>query len=60
MNEECKMSVKNRDMVYWKKDKSWYYIDEERDRYVLTDKAPEEARRSFEKYKRVNKLDWED
>lgn len=60
MNEVCKMSIKNRDMVYWKKDKSWYYIDEERDRYVLTDKAPEEAHRSFEKYKRVNKLDWED
>ena len=60
MNEVCKMSIKNRDMVYWKKDKSWYYIDEERDRYVLTDIAPEEAHRSFEKYKRVNKLDWED
>ena len=53
--------MKNRNMVDWKKDKTWYYIDEERDRYVLTDEAPEEARRSFEKWKRINNhLDWDD
>ena len=60
MNEDCQMSIKNRNMLDWKKDKSWYTIDEERDRYVLTDKAPEEARRSFEKWKKINNLEWEE
>ena len=54
------MSAKNKDMMIWSRNREWYYIDEERDRFVLTDKAPEVARISFEKYKRVNKLDWKD
>lgn len=55
------MSIKNKDMVYWMSNKSWYYIDKEHDRFVLTDEAPEEARRSFEKWKRINNhLDWDD
>lgn len=55
-----KMSRKYRDTVIWKENKDWYYIDEERDRYVLTDKAPAEARRSFERWKRINGVDWDD
>ena len=55
-----KMSRRYKDAVIWKENKEWYYIDEERDRYVLTDKAPEEARRSFELWKKINNLDWDD
>ena len=54
------MSARDRDCMFWAKDDSWSYVDEERDRLVLTEKAPEEARRSFEKWKRINNLDWND
>ena len=54
------MSIRHKGITDWRRNKEWYYIDEERDRYVLTEKAPEEARRSFEKYKRINNLDWTD
>lgn len=60
MNESRTMSVKDKDCLIWSRNRDWYYIDEERNRFVLTDKAPDEARRSFEKYKRVNNLDWDD
>lgn len=48
------MSRRYKDMVIWKENKDWYYIDEEHDRYVLRDEAPEEARRSFELWQKVN------
>lgn len=54
------MSTKDKDSMIWFRNKNWYYIDEERDRFVLTSEAPEEARISFEKYKRINKLEWKD
>ena len=60
MSESKAMSMRDRDCVDWMNDRDWYSIDKERDRFVLTEKAPEEARRSFEKYKRINKLDWND
>ena len=60
MDKNQAMSAKNKDMMIWSRNREWSYIDEERDRFVLTDKAPEVARISFEKYKRVNKLDWKD
>ena len=41
----------------WRENKEWYYIDEERDRYVLTDKAPEMARKSFELWEKINGVD---
>jgi len=53
------MSSRDRDCLTWMHNKEWYRISKERDRFVLTDKAPEEARRSFEKYKKINNLDWE-
>ena len=60
MQNKSAMSVRNKDCMIWSRNREWYYIDEERDRFVLTEKAPEEARRSFEKYKRINYLDWKD
>ena len=54
------MSAKNRDAVIWARNEEWYYIDEQRDRFVLTAKAPEDARASFEKYKKINNLKWDD
>ncbi|MBR1859928.1 MAG: hypothetical protein IJ797_10580 [Selenomonadaceae bacterium] len=46
--------------MIWMRNREWYYIDDEHDRFVLTTKAPEEAQRSFEKWKRINNLDWND
>lgn len=40
----------------WMDNDDWYVIDEERKRFILTDKAPEHARESFELYKKVNNL----
>lgn len=54
------MSARNKDSMLWKKNRDWYVVDKKNQRFILTDKAPEEARRSFEKYKRINNLDWTD
>lgn len=54
------MSAKNRDAVIWARNEEWYRIDEKHDRFVLTEKAPPEARESFDKYKRINNLKWDD
>lgn len=35
---------------YFMKNKDWYYFDENAFKYMLTDKAPEEARKSYEEY----------
>ena len=60
MKNSQSMSYKNRDTMIWFRNKDWYYIDDERDRFVLTEKAPAEAQRSFEKWKQINRLDWND
>ncbi len=52
------MTRRDKECMYWKRDKTWYRIDYEHDRYVLTDKAPEEARRSFELWKKINDIKW--
>ena len=49
-----KMSARDKDCMLWMRNKDWYYIDDERDRFILTEKAPEEARRSFEKWQYIN------
>ncbi|NRT90037.1 hypothetical protein [Clostridium beijerinckii] len=38
------------DLFIWKENNEWWDIDEETHQFVLTDKAPEEAKKSFEKY----------
>ena len=60
MSEKHSMSARDKDCMDWTNNQDWYFVDEERDRFVLTEKAPEEARRSFEKWKRINNLDWTD
>ena len=50
------MMSANTELMYWKKDKSWYIINKEKDIYELTDKAPERARKSFEMWKEFNNL----
>lgn len=52
------MSIRNKDCMIWSRNKKWFYIDEALDRFVLTPEAPEEARDSFEKYKKLNHLNW--
>ena len=50
LNMSRSMSVRNKNSMRWMDNKEWYYIDDKRDRFVLTTKAPEEARRSFEEF----------
>ena len=54
------MTRRGKGCTDWMDDDTWFYIDYERDRYILTDKAPEEARRSFELWKEINRVDWDD
>ena len=54
------MTRRYMEMLIWDENDDWYYVDYERDRYILTDKAPEEARRSFELWKKFNRVDWDD
>lgn len=35
---------------YFMKNKEWYYYDEKEGKLFLTDKAPKEARESYEEY----------
>lgn len=37
---------------YFMKNKEWYYFDEDEFMYKLTDKATDEARKSYEEYYR--------
>ena len=46
----------NTEMLYWRKDKSWYEYNQETDSYSLTEKAPQRARESFEMWKDFNDL----
>ena len=57
---ERAMSAKNKGCMKWIRNKEWYRIDEQRDRFVLTSKAPQEARESFEQYQKINHLKWDD
>lgn len=47
------MMTANREFMYWCSNKEWYRINEEKDCFELTDKAPERAKQSFELYKKV-------
>ena len=38
------------DLFIWKENDEWWDIDEEKKQFILTDKAPEKAKISFEKY----------
>ena len=46
----------NRFILYWRSNKDWYIYNEQNDCYELTDKAPDEARKIFEEYKRFNHM----
>lgn len=35
---------------YFMENEEWYYHDKKKNRYVLTDKAPEKARKSYEDF----------
>lgn len=54
------VSIRYKGCMDWMNNKDWYYIDEEYDRYVLTDKAPEKARQSFNLWKKINGLEWDE
>lgn len=46
----------NREIMYWHSNKDWYYLDEKADEIKLTDKAPQRAIESFEKWKNNGKI----
>ena len=39
--------------LQWRENETWYGFDEDTRNFFLTEKAPEEARRSFEKYSKI-------
>jgi len=45
----------NKEIIYWQSDEEWYTYDEELSKYLLTDKAPERAIKSFEAYREKKK-----
>lgn len=38
------------DMPYFMTNEEWYYFDYQKRKYILTDKAPDKAKRSYEEY----------
>jgi len=40
----------NKEIFYWQEDKSWSKFDEKLGVLVLTDKAPERAKKSYEAF----------
>lgn len=54
MNCTERMSARYKDCMYWLEKEEWYTFDRNKNRFFLTEKATEEARRSFEMYKRIN------
>lgn len=38
---------------YYMTNEEWYYFDEKESRYKLTDKAPPEAKKSYEEYQEL-------
>ena len=46
----------NTELLYWRKDKSWYEYDEKTDSYSMTENAPDRAKASFEMWKEFNKI----
>lgn len=38
------------DMPYFMTNKEWYRFDYDKDTFVLTEKAPEKAKKSYEEY----------
>ena len=47
------MMTINREPMFWRSNKEWYRINKEKDRFELTDRAPERARKSFEMYNKI-------
>ena len=48
----------NKEILFWQTNKEWYHINKELDRFEINEDAPEEAKISFEKWKKENKLDY--
>lgn len=44
------------DRPYFMQDKSWYAFDFDKGEFVLTEKAPEDAKRSLAEFYRMEKL----
>lgn len=42
--------MENVPVPYFITNDDWYYYDEDKEIYILTDEAPEEAKRSYKEY----------
>ncbi len=45
----------DKEIMYWSLNDEWYYFDEETGEIKLTDKAPQRAIESFEKWRKNEK-----
>lgn len=50
------MMSANTELLYWRKNKSWYKYNQETDSYYLTEEATQRAKESFEMWKSFNNL----
>ena len=51
------MMSANTELLYWRKDKSWYKYDEVTDTYTMVNEAPQRAKESFELWKKFNNIE---
>ncbi len=45
----------NTELLYWRTNKEWYRVNEEKDCFELTEKASDRAKESFKMYKEFQK-----
>ncbi len=49
--------VNDIEIPYFMENEEWFYYDNEKEIYILTEKAPEKARRSYYEYYSENDID---
>ena len=56
MEQEVIHMKRRSELMFWSENPEWYIVDVEKNSITLTDKAPERAKKSFEKWKKMNKI----
>lgn len=50
VKKELSFMTADRELMYWHSNKEWYILNHDTHRYELTEKAPQRAIESFEKW----------
>jgi hypothetical protein len=50
--------IANKEIEFWMTNRKWYKINKELDRFEINEDAPEQAKQSFEKWKKFNGLEY--